>query len=312
MSKPTSLRLDANMATSAVFDMLRQMRSPAKSLRTVVLKEGTVALLIESFQFELCVSRSSSEKIYSMERRKIGIETRRQILQGHLAPNKNSGKKGVHRDALFKSAPHERSPCPPKFEDRSQEETLHQEKMRPRSGCDLAKNYLQAQECGQSCVLYFCWSQDNAGAHFKISRRARVRGRFRSINAHAEQKKSLSSGELDTLRRSRNPIVVTASGEVQTNEEATSIGSRSWSLRDSALLEVFPVCPPILVAIRLQHRHCRICLQHVQPKSEVTNWFQETGADHTKKPKPKQKEEWQSRVGRPFARSSWVVGGDHR
>ena len=94
MSKPTSLRLDANMATSAVFDMLRQMRSPAKSLRTVVLKEGTVALLIESFQFELCVSRSSSEKIYSMERRKIGIETRRQILQGHLAPNKNSGKKG--------------------------------------------------------------------------------------------------------------------------------------------------------------------------------------------------------------------------
>ena len=56
--------------------------------------KGTVALLIESFQFELCVSRSSSEKIYSTERRKIGIETRRQILQGHLAPNKNSGKKG--------------------------------------------------------------------------------------------------------------------------------------------------------------------------------------------------------------------------
>ena len=34
-------------------------------------------------------------------------------------------------------------------------------------------------------------------------------------------KKDLSSDELDTLRRSRNPTtVMTASGEVQTNEEA--------------------------------------------------------------------------------------------
>ena len=60
---------------------------------------GSVALLIESIQFDLCVSRSSSEKIYSTERRKIGIETRRQILQKHLASNKNSGKKGsIARD----------------------------------------------------------------------------------------------------------------------------------------------------------------------------------------------------------------------
>ena len=34
-------------------------------------------------------------------------------------------------------------------------------------------------------------------------------------------KKDLSSNEIDTLRRSRNPTtVVTANGEVQTNEEA--------------------------------------------------------------------------------------------
>ena len=36
----------------------------------------------------------------------------------------------------------------------------------------------------------------------------------------------------------------------------------------------------ILEADRLQHRHCRICLQQVQPKSEVTDLHQETGADH--------------------------------
>ena len=38
---------------------------------------------------------------------------------------------------------------------------------------------------------------------------------------HMLSKKDLSSDEMDTLRRSRNPTtVVTANGEVQTNEEA--------------------------------------------------------------------------------------------
>ena len=38
---------------------------------------------------------------------------------------------------------------------------------------------------------------------------------------HMLSKKDLSSDEMDTLRRSRNPTtVVTADGEVQTNEEA--------------------------------------------------------------------------------------------
>ena len=34
--KTTSLRLDTNLATHAIFDMLRQMRIPAKSQRKVV------------------------------------------------------------------------------------------------------------------------------------------------------------------------------------------------------------------------------------------------------------------------------------
>ena len=42
----------------------------------------------------LCISRFSSEKIYSTWIWNVGIKTRRQILQRHLAPNQNSGKKG--------------------------------------------------------------------------------------------------------------------------------------------------------------------------------------------------------------------------
>ena len=41
----------------------------------------------------LCGSRFSSEKVYSTERKKIEIKSRRQILQGHVATNENSGKK---------------------------------------------------------------------------------------------------------------------------------------------------------------------------------------------------------------------------
>ena len=42
-----------------------------------------------------------------------------------------------------------------------------------------------------------------------------------SFNAHLEQKKDVSSNELDTLRRSRDPTtVVTTNVEVQTIEEA--------------------------------------------------------------------------------------------
>ena len=42
----------------------------------------------------LCVSRFSSEKVCSTDRRKIGIKSRRHILQGHVAPHKDSWKKG--------------------------------------------------------------------------------------------------------------------------------------------------------------------------------------------------------------------------
>ena len=54
-----------------------------------------------------------------------------------------------------------------------------------------------------------------------------------------------------------------------------------FAKRTISYLLLFLGCPPILVAIRLQHRYCRICLQRVQPKSEVTDWLQEAGADHS-------------------------------
>ena len=55
---------------------------------------------------------------------------------------------------------------------------------------------------------------------FKDTRSAYVCDRF-GASMHVLSKKDLSSDELDTLRRSINPVtVVTANGKVQTNEDA--------------------------------------------------------------------------------------------
>ena len=55
---------------------------------------GSVALLKESAQLGCVFQDSHLRKSILREQGKIGIKTRRQILQGHLAPNKNAGKKG--------------------------------------------------------------------------------------------------------------------------------------------------------------------------------------------------------------------------
>ena len=156
---------------------------------------------------------------------------------------------------------------------------------------------------------------------------------------HMMSTKDLSSDELDTLRRSRNPtVVLTANGEVQTSEEAQIYVHDLDLIVTVQLLEETHGVPLLGKTLRrsriflrgchwskttvdqrgeynfmqngqfrtsccsqvvrqlwwqfvFQHRHCSICLQQVQPKSEVTDELQETGADHLLKPKKTHKKE---------------------
>ena len=70
---------------------------------------------------------------------------------------------------------------------------------------------------------------------------------------HMLSKKNLSSDELDTLRRSRTPAtVVTANGEVQTNEEAQVY------VQDLDLFVTVPILeetPPVLSLGKLCSEH---------------------------------------------------------
>ena len=131
------------------------------------------------------------------------------------------GEERVHREELHpKCAPHERSPCPPKLEERSHEETLHHERCVRGVAWNLANN------------IYNLKNADKATRYTSVEARAmpaptskRPEEREVVVDSGASMrmlsKKDLSSDELDTLRRSRNPItVVAANGEVQTNEEA--------------------------------------------------------------------------------------------
>ena len=84
----------------------------------------------------------------------------------------------------------------------------------------LGDKIIQAQKERQNYVLVCCGDKSSTGANIKTPRRAYVCCRFRT-SKHMLSKKDLSSDEMETLQRSRNPTtVVTANGEVQTNEEA--------------------------------------------------------------------------------------------
>ena len=83
-------------------DMLRRRKSPARSQRKGGAK-GSVALLKESIQLVVWLKILIRGKSIPREKGKIGNKTRRQILQGHLAPNEKIGKERVRCKELFKS-----------------------------------------------------------------------------------------------------------------------------------------------------------------------------------------------------------------
>ena len=205
---------------------------------------------------------------------------------------------------------------------------------------DLSCLMKESSQLGRACPVI--------QSLFEKARWARIPNRPRSIKAHAEQDRIY---ELDTLRRSQNPtVVVTANGEVHTNEIAQvdvhdlliflkfanalrgawmfeCVGQRSknhgwpkrrrylFAIRTTSYLLLFEGCPPELGANSSSTSTSQdFCLQQVQLKSEVTNKPQEKGADPFKqKPTTKIKREMSvEMLTTVWVRSFWMVGGVHR
>ena len=116
--------------------------------------------------------------------------------------------------------PHQRNPNAPKFEDRSQEETEWQERCAREAARKLAQNILKLKE--KNKTAFFSPSENwclPAPSNLKPEEREFVVDSGASM--HMISKRELNSDELESLTTSCSPTtVITANGEVQTNEEA--------------------------------------------------------------------------------------------
>ena len=100
-----------------------------------------------------------------------------------------------------------------------QDETLKQERCARRDAWDLAKDVYKLKKKEKiHSTLAEAWVML---APSSTSPEEREFVTDSGLSMHVLSKMGLSSGELETLRRCRNHMtVVTANGEVQTNEEA--------------------------------------------------------------------------------------------
>ena len=114
---------------------------------------------------------------------------------------------------------HERSPNAPKFEDRSQEETEWQEQGAREASWKLAKNVFKLKEHERAAFFSSPENRCHLASTLKPEEREFVVDSGASM--HMISKEDLSEAEMDTLTKSCSPtIVITADGEVQTQEEA--------------------------------------------------------------------------------------------
>ena len=117
--------------------------------------------------------------------------------------------------------PHQCNPNPPKFEDRSEEETEWQERCAREAAWRLALNILKLKEKHKTAFLSLSenWCLF-APSTFEPKERELVIDSGASMPMIS--KKDLNSAELETVTTSRSPrTVITANGEVQTHDEAT-------------------------------------------------------------------------------------------
>ena len=154
---------------------------------------------------------------------------------------KNRERKGPSGGIIQKCAPHERSPCA-EIRGRS---TLHQERCARKTAWDAAKHIYKLKNSDKT--MYYVPGEVKAMLA-PTSKRPEEREFVLDSGAlvHMMSKKELSSEEMGTVKRSRNPtVVLTANGEVHTHEGAQVFVRDLKQFVTVQLLEETPtVLPP--------------------------------------------------------------------
>ena len=138
-----------------------------------------------------------------------------------MAPHKNSQKCELR----------ERGHCAPNFEERSQEETLHQERCARRAAWNLAKHIYKLKSAGKTPFY-----TPNEARVMPAPTSKRPEEREFVVDSGASKKNEAQMNWTVCEDPGTPPVVLTANGEVSTYKRgSTSIRSRFWPLRDSAI-----------------------------------------------------------------------------
>ena len=123
----------------------------------------------------LCVSRVSTDKVSSKRGNwdEIALSTSPRAGGNTLKLRK---EKGPSRGVTQKCEPHKRYPCDPKFEERTQDETLHEEGCSRRAAWDLAKNVYELQNTDTATFYSPIEASPKPAPISKITRGTRIRG----------------------------------------------------------------------------------------------------------------------------------------
>ena len=146
------------MAKHVCFRHVELEEKPNKKTKKGGVK-GSVAILLESIESG-CVSQDSYPRKSLL--REPGNWDRNTASNSPRAPGtklKSGERNCPSRGIIQKCAPHERSPCAPKFEERSHEDTSYQERCARKAAWDLAKNIYKLKML-KKLAQRSCVSQD--------------------------------------------------------------------------------------------------------------------------------------------------------
>ena len=157
---------------------------------------GSVAIVKEFTQLG-CVSQDSYPRKSSLrEPGMLGSKHTVHFSKGTCHQIKNRERKGPSRGIIQKCAPHECSPCAPKFEDRSHEEILNQERCSRKAAWDLTKNIYKLTNSDKASFFMYPGEAKGMSTSFTSKRpdeREFVVDPGASIHMMSKKKKKLRS-----------------------------------------------------------------------------------------------------------------------
>ena len=312
---------------------------------------GSVAVLKE-LTWMNCVSRDPHpKKSIPWKEGQLGSSHKVQFSRSTWHHIKIREREGSSLGIIQKCEPHERSPCAPKFAERSQQYTLQQERCPRRDARKLAKIFLKLKNLDKA--TFYSPNEDwenkknsGAGTHFTIGRGERIRGWFRKFNALAEQEEfelrwnGHSKKGPDTPEWSRRPMgkcklsnrhkcmftILVYSWQCNSSmtrllfyrsAKITDIPMRGSTAKSHGIDNHVPLVVPGLSANSGSSTSSTSPFrdQSTTDLSEEQTWSHSYGKRERtihKNTKTKEKYGTHEQSGWSLARSSWVVGAVHR